>query len=229
MFDTLEKFEEVHDFGWRVVVQGKLLYVNGMPRWEMSPLRPPFIEVTIEGQVFRGREVKNIQYLYLNWLATQGRRLEPRGEDVVWQAIKDAYPGFIIRYPDPTPTLSITVNAAWSFIEFIRRRMGNKTLVSPLEAQRRANVCLTCPMKSAVMGCGMCKQALKFFVDPPQKLNPRPPEACGACGCWLEGKVWVPREALGSSSAFPFWEGDETHPRCWMHEPQDKIEKVVSL
>jgi hypothetical protein len=183
-----------------------------MPTWELSPLRPAYIEVTIEGQMFRGRQVKNIRQAYLGWLSSQGRRLEPGGEDVMWEALKEAYPEFIIKYPDRKPILSISINAAWSFIEFIRKRMGDKSLVDPSEAQRRANICLECPMKSEVMGCGMCKQALRFFVDPPKTLDPRPPEACGACGCWLPGKVWVPREALGSEKDFPYSE------TCWMRE-----------
>lgn len=195
---------------------------QGMPRWEMSPLRPPFIDVVIEGQRFQGREMKNIHYLYLAWLESQGRRLEPGGEDVVWQAVKDTYPGFIIKYPDPYKTTSITVNAAWSFILFIAKRMKNKSLVDPLEAQRRANICIECPKKSAVMGCGFCKAALKLMVSPPRALDPKAPEACGACGCWLPGKVWVPRDALGSEEDFPYWES------CWMREPQDNNENVVS-
>jgi hypothetical protein len=186
-------------------------------RWELTPLRPDWITVEIDGVTHSGREMKNIHASYRDWKIESGERLLPGDEDKVWEAVKAKYPKFIIRRKKPGKP-GVSISAAFSFIRYLEKRMKNKGLVEALEAQRRANICLQCPKKSAVLGCSICKQALKMFVSPPQELQPRPPEACGACGCWLPGKVWIPREVLGPAEEFEFAEPDDASgfPGCWM-------------
>ena len=182
-----------------------------MQQWEMTGLRPSWIEVEINGRKYSGRQVKNIQAAFRDDVVASGGRVLPGDEDRVWQAIKDAYPRFIIK-KKKKGNGGISIPAAWSFIRFIERRMRNKGLVTPQEARRRAEICSGCPQRSAVLGCSVCKHALQLFIKPPEDLERGMPQGCQACGCYLPLKVWVPREVLGSADGFDY------HPSCWMRE-----------
>ncbi len=183
----------------------------GMPKWSVTGLRPQQVEVEIEQIRFVGRNIKEIHAMFRKWKIETGGHLGPGDEDLVWEALKRAYPRYIVKSKKPgKPGLS--VGAAWSFIRYVERRMKNKGLVDPLEAQRRADICSACPMKTTVVGCGACVSALKLFIRPPSQLLPPPPKACSACGCVLNLKVWVPREVLGPAEEF------EYDSVCWMRE-----------
>lgn len=182
-----------------------------MQKWSLTGLRPEKVEVEIEGMLFQAREIKGIHAAFREWRIETGGRILPGDEDLVWEALKRAYPRYVIKQKKPgKPGLS--VGAAWSFIRYLERRMRNKSLVDPVEAQRRADICATCPMKTPVVGCGVCVSALKLFIKPSVQLDPQPPRGCSACLCYLPLKVWIPREVLGDAGEFEFAEG------CWMRE-----------
>ena len=180
-----------------------------MPKWELTGLRPEKIEVELDGVKFAAREIKAIFIQYRDWKLEQGSRMVPGDDDRIWEALKAVYPRYILK-SKKLGKPGVSVGAAWSFIRYIERRMKNKGLVELAEAQRRADICSACPQRSAVVGCGVCVNALKLFIKPPFALAPVPPKACGACGCVLNLKVWVPREVLGSADEFDY------APECWM-------------
>ena len=186
---------------------------KSMAKWELTGLRPTWIEVEVEGLRCCGREVKDVQASYRDQVLAGGGRLVPGDEDKVWQAIKDAYPRFVIKHKKPGKP-GVSIPAAWAFIRYLEKRMKNKGLVDSEVAKRRAAICSACSLRSSVLGCSVCKHALGLFVKPPETLDKQCPQACQACGCYLPLKVWVPREVLGPAEEFEF------SAECWMRQEQ---------
>lgn len=92
--------------------------------------------------------------------------------------------------------------------------------VSKADAQKRANVCLKCPMNqpggvvSSTVAAAIRKQVelknnLKLRVDGEKSLL-----TCTGCGCVLRLKIWLPLENLGVDKD----ELGKFDPSCWMRE-----------
>tara|TARA_R110002167_G_scaffold66667_4_gene188685 strand:- start:13430 stop:14026 length:597 start_codon:yes stop_codon:yes gene_type:complete len=175
--------------------------------WNTGGPCPRFFIAKIDGQTFTARDHKQIFVLYRVWKTNNGERLAVDWEESVWKALKSSHPRHFHkdkRKGDP----GVSVASAFSFITFIIKRLRNKKLVPAPLAKERAAICFACPMKSKVLGCSVCRSALKLAVKPPEAVEA--PQACKACGCYLPLKIWIPRRLLGSSEAYPF------HPDCWM-------------
>ncbi len=177
--------------------------------------QPRVLRVTLDGATFEARGIKEIFQAYRNHLASTQRRLLPGDEERLWEALALAYPKHVKRVKgQASPGVSVT--AAKSFLAFVIRRGFSKKLVDPVEAERRAAICRTCPKAEPVMSCITCRQGLKLLVNAPYRLDV--PEGCGACLCWLPAKLWLLREHLGPASDFPYWEGEPERPACWMRD-----------
>lgn len=180
--------------------------------WSTGGPCPRIYRAEIDGKVFEEKDYNRIFTKYRTWVESQDLRLPLEWEEKVWSALKKSHPKhFIKKRRAGSPGVSVA--SAASFLTFMSKRMRKRALVAAEEAKRRAAICFSCPMQSKVLGCAVCKEALKLFVKPPEKVVS--PQACMACGCYLPLKVWVPREQLGSAEDYLYWE------RCWMRgDPQ---------
>lgn len=175
--------------------------------WQvMNPVRRDY-RVVIDGVEFRERSVKRMFSAYMHWLELQTTPPPADWQEKMWRALASAYPKHIKR-DRKKPRPSVSIPDAILFIRFMARRMKNKSLVAPAVADARAAVCSRCPKRAEVLGCSVCKQAIKMFVTPPYEAAA--PEGCSACGCFMPLKVWLPRDVLGSVDERPYWE------ECWM-------------
>ena len=178
--------------------------------WSTGGPCPRIFVAEIEGQKFTASNHNHIFGLYAAWKKNKDERLALDWEETVWQALKKSHPKHFHK-AGKKASPGVSVAAASSFITFVAKRVGGRNaVVSVAEAKRRADICFNCPLKEPVLGCSVCKQALKLFVKPPEHVDA--PPACGACGCWLPLKIWVPRKHLGSVDDFPF------HSDCWMRD-----------
>ncbi len=178
-------------------------------KWTTGGACPRIYKAEIDGKVFESSNYNRIFTAYRVWVESGGGRLSLGWEEKVWEALKKSHPKHFIR-PKQEASPGVSVATASSFLTFMAKRMLNRALVAPEEARRRAAICERCPMKSPVLGCSVCKDALQLFVKPPEKVVS--PQACMACGCYLPLKIWVLRNQLGSSEDHPFWQ------ECWMRD-----------
>lgn len=93
------------------------------------------------------------------------------------------------------------------------------TFVDQEEAERRASICIQCPMNVTVAGCKGCSSVLKWAKE---KLGGNTTskdqalESCRVCGCFNAVSVWVPLEAQ-DVTGLTFAEG------CWKQPQSDMI------
>lgn len=99
--------------------------------------------------------------------------------------------------------------------QVIRRR----EFVSQEEAERRAAICLACPLATGeIGGCKSCASLLKKvdeLVSSCGSLFPEDKRVCGACGCYLPVKCLISNKTLDKA------EGSERPayaPGCWRLE-----------
>lgn len=176
--------------------------------YEFTGLAPRVVVVEIDGVKFSARTGPQIFEAYRRHVAsTQEGRLFPGWEQKVWRSIQSSYPRYVMKVKSPA-SAGLSIPGAVSYLRFILRRGFSKRLVDPSLAEQRAAVCRQCPMREPVLGCTKCRDALSPLVNQPYELDI--PEGCGACGCWLKAKAWLPREHLGSTDDFPYWSS------CWM-------------
>jgi hypothetical protein len=179
-------------------------------KWTTNGPVPSKFSVTVEGVRLSGKTTGQLFNQFRRHYDQNDLRLPINWESFVWTALAAAYPKHVKRAPGGAKRRLVSVGSALNFLRFMAKRVVDSSLVAPQEAHRRASICRGCPLRSSVAGCSTCKDALKLTIHPPEKVDA--PEACGACGCYLPLKVWVPRDQLGSADAFPFWSG------CWMKE-----------
>lgn len=86
------------------------------------------------------------------------------------------------------------------------------------EAQRRENICMRCPMRSAESFCWGCKGMGKLaekVLQGKHTENAATVGSCYVCGCMLKAKVWFPLEVLKR-------DGLEYPSYCWMSNPTEQ-------
>lgn len=180
--------------------------------WSTGGPTPRKFQITVDGHTISCITVKQVFEHYRSLVEQAGGRVMPGWEERVWRELQRSYPKHIHKTGTPaSPGLSLA--GAVSYGKFILKRGWNKTLVEPHIAEERAAICRECPMREPVLSCPTCKDALKPFVNPSYDLQI--PEGCGACGCYLKLKAFIPRKFLGKASAFPF------SAQCWMHKESD--------
>lgn len=93
------------------------------------------------------------------------------------------------------------------------RVMKGEEPISQEEANRRAAICITCPLNVDAGACVSCKlKGLMRTLKGGRKVaGENQLKACDACGCDLKTKVWFRKEAV-------YREGVEYPSFCWMNE-----------
>lgn len=96
--------------------------------------------------------------------------------------------------------------------------------VEPDQAQRRANICLTCPL-NRVEGivAPVIAEEIRRQLEIKHKLNLHVGgetglKGCAACGCETRLKIWVPLDRIKP-------EGDEIEKfdeHCWLRTEEDR-------
>lgn len=93
---------------------------------------------------------------------------------------------------------------------------GENFLVSPEEAERRAKVCLNCPLNlknicTSCAGSEFASVLKKFIVKGAETRYDQQLDTCRECGCLLQAKVHVSIEALAKQEK-------HTYPsNCWLY------------
>jgi hypothetical protein len=180
---------------------------------------PRMFRAEIEGKLFEHPSIPSIFGKYAKWKAARGEKLDADWEDKVWLALMDNHPNHV-KLVSKKARSGVSLATAMSFVRFVAKRLRKRSLVSPELARQRAAVCNACPLKEPVLGCSICKSALKAVVKPPEQVGA--PPGCGACGCWLPAKVWIPRDILGGSDEHPF------HASCWMRHEETGLPSASS-
>lgn len=179
--------------------------------WSAQGPVPRKYSVQLNGELFESRTLSGVFNQLAALKSKRGEVLGPNWEEPLWEELQKVYPSHIKKNREKGIS-GVSIPSALSFLRFMLKRARNRKLVSLEVAERRAAVCLKCPMRRNIVGCHICKDALKWAGALPIDIDI--PEGCGACGCWLRGKVQFPRDILGDSDAFPYWE------KCWMRLEQ---------
>jgi hypothetical protein len=103
-----------------------------------------------------------------------------------------------------------------SFLKSMKSMIAEGT-VSQEEANRRASICVNCPLNSNVTGCLPCSG----LASVAQSLigNKKTPadhllKMCGVCGCVNKVKVWVKKETLDKLTTVK--DNQDKYPvGCW--------------
>lgn len=87
-------------------------------------------------------------------------------------------------------------------------------LVDQEEANRRAEICSTCPKKTSSVNCLPCSgfsNALREIIGGRQTPHDQNVDACSVCKCGMKEKVWLPMDSIDIKGLeFPDW--------CWQSE-----------
>lgn len=98
--------------------------------------------------------------------------------------------------------------------------MTGGACVDTEEAERRADICSSCPHNSKAVGCSFCMQILPKvmgMVGNRTTSHDDVLESCDRCSCSLRAKVWLPMDVVAGGKVL-------TLPRyCWMHGHVDEI------
>ncbi len=98
--------------------------------------------------------------------------------------------------------------------------MTGGVCVEAEEAERRANICSSCPHNSKAVGCSSCMQILPKvmgMVGNKTTTHDDVLESCDRCSCSLRAKVWLPMEVVAGGKVL-------TLPSsCWMKGEVDEI------
>jgi hypothetical protein len=92
-------------------------------------------------------------------------------------------------------------------------------LVEQKEADRRAAICVSCPLNVAVSGCASCHKIASMITGAVAKKRGAHDDhlrACAICRCSLKAMVWFPMEILRSNES-----ADRQALRpdfCWVKE-----------
>lgn len=110
------------------------------------------------------------------------------------------------------PYLSLAM--ARRFVETMWQVIKDRRFVSREEAERRAEICRGCELATAIGGCKGCSSLFRK-LERVMKHNPidmpKHQEFCGACGCVLRLKVFIPNDVLDRAET----ERPKYHPSCW--------------
>jgi len=90
--------------------------------------------------------------------------------------------------------------------------------VSQGEAERRANICLACPMNQAFDGCTTCAEkdlraAIVDFMGESKTPYDAGLHSCSVCGCTLKAAIWFPLELLVKHADKEALKNAPSH--CW--------------
>lgn len=137
--------------------------------------------------------------------------------------VADIHAWICAKYPDRCkrpPVVEKTSFGLGDVVAFLKAaaeatKKGGTAFVTPEEAERRAAVCIQCPLNKHIPGCYGCKSIADFVF---QTIGSRRSKwqgslfQCGVCGCSNEAKVWLDKSIIQQTQAkdyvFPEW--------CWL-------------
>ena len=178
--------------------------------WNISCLKPRIMKIEIDGVEFSGRTIKMLIQSYGAHIAKNLDSLPPDWEQRIFMALSERYPNYVKRKGSPPKQAKsfLSFFAMSTFINFMRKRLVDKTLVDKQTAVSRTSVCASCPLSSNKVGCQPCRAILESMVKVPEVIPG--PIGCLACGCYLPLKVWIPDDQLVTLGEYPYPE------HCWM-------------
>lgn len=172
-----------------------------------------------EGQEVHGGDwgdlVDNCQKLTVSL----GKIPSPNLPNQVETALCDRIPAQCKPCNKMVQTLGFMAIVRWVKAMYAFATQGKLTTVPQEEAERRADICMRCPMQMSTSGCWGCKGiagmlpaiagARKTSVDAQLK-------ACGVCGCYNAVAVHLPVDVQGGDDLdFPEW--------CWKRATPPQI------
>lgn len=102
-------------------------------------------------------------------------------------------------------------------------------LVNDDEANRRAGVCVSCPLNVNITGCSACHKMASYITGTVAKkpgIYDDHLRACAICHCALKALVWFPMEILKESESS---ERQDLRPDfCWMKQGGENYETAAS-
>lgn len=178
----------------------------------------PQTGVTIIGEFFRDLYQKVRAHMAANSLPMD----DWFKDEVMDGACRETNPGtrWCLR-KDPKPVAGmlphLNLIMAETFIRSVIGAIKARKLVSHEEAKRRYDICMNCPLATSIGGCLGCRGTLKLVQN--IMLKNRLPDDpakrwCGACGCHLSVKPWLPNEVLDQAEKVR----PQYHPSCWRRE-----------
>lgn len=184
-----------------------------MSNWNISSLKPLKMEIDIDGIPFKGRTIRSLIESYGKYLSETSSELPSDWEQRVFMALSERYPEYVNRKGSrPAKARSfLSLFAMSTFINFVRKRLIDKSLVDRQTAIDRTEICKLCPMASNKVGCQPCRAVLESMVKVPEIISG--PIGCLACGCYIPLKVWIPSNQLLTLGKYPYPDS------CWM--PKD--------
>ena len=191
--------------------------MSGWVTGKKRPSKP--LDIDLDGFVYRGW-VSDIFKSYMSRAGAEGRRLEQGWEDRIWIKLQDKYPHYIQKKPDEVKTMTVSISTILSFVQFVRKRGFDRSVVSTQVATERAEICSRCPLAAITVGCSKCKELVRQVIGTPKmeldfgKRYGKKVEGCDACGCYLPIKAWIPLGFLEEEKdVYPYWEN------CWIRKP----------
>jgi hypothetical protein len=166
-----------------------------MPHGGLFHIEDPLTKKPIEGTHF--------EMVYNRAVAYRKANSIPIGldfEDELENAVCNAYPQecavskSALGVPSVAPGLYDVVRAS---AVMINHKVNDSELVSQEEANRRAQICRACPLRSQMtLPCSRCISALENVVGWITKSRGTPYDenlsACGVCRCFISASVWLP-------------------------------------
>ena len=135
---------------------------------------------------------------------------------------------------DPGDVKWVDTHFGWNdFVDgmkaFGRWAVGGVTFVEQEEADRRAAICVSCPLNVNITGCAAChKMATAITGDVAKKHSAYDDylRACAICHCALKAMVWFPIDTLQSNET-P--ERQTLRPDfCWVKQGGENYEQTAA-
>lgn len=178
-------------------------------------------EIAHEGEVFSFQSFTRASMMQQlrGWYASKqvpwpgDSEIDARLENFICQFTP---PGFCIGPGPKVPRLSVSKIRDTTRLIVARLIKGEKVLVEPEEATRRAKICGNCPKNLH----GICTSCMSSeFQDVMRHLLTRNRETkydsildtCSVCGCLLKAKVHISIDELAKTQKHTYPEN------CWMH------------
>jgi len=128
------------------------------------------------------------------------------------------------KNPPPSGVKHLSLALVERFIKTVALTIKGRKLVPQEEAERRAAICVACPMNTTIGGCRSCyaiARPLKALLG--NRTTEAKPAYCRACGCDLSAKCWIPNDVLNKAE---FGHNLDYAPGCWRLEaaPAEDLE-----
>jgi hypothetical protein len=114
--------------------------------------------------------------------------------------------------PKKTSKKTVGIRDVADFVNAVKDTLYNGGVVEEEKARKRAEICARCPLNVSIPGCYGCKgiaNTVMSLLGSKTHGQEGVIKQCGACGCYLDAKVWVPYKKQPATI-------NEYPPHCWM-------------